>query len=65
MTVALVTVWNSIREVKDPFEFDMEHGIFLQTMQENPASSCVVRKHSVFTSSFGSNLRYILQSEWG
>ena len=46
MTVALVTVWTSIREVKDPSEFDMEHGIVLQTMQENPASSCVVRKDS-------------------
>ena len=46
VTVALVTVWSSIREVKDPFEFDIQHGIVPQTMQENPASSCVVRKDS-------------------
>ena len=46
MTVAFVTVWSSIREVNDPFEFDIEHGIVPQTMQENQASSCVVRKDS-------------------
>ena len=46
VTVALVTVWSSIRELKDPFEFDMEHGIVPQTMQENLASSCIVRKDS-------------------
>ena len=46
MTVALATVWSSIREVKAPCEFDMEYGIVLQIMQGNHASSRVVREDS-------------------
>ena len=36
--VFLGTLWNSIKEVKPPFLFDVEHGIALEAMQRNRAS---------------------------
>ena len=35
----LGTLWSSIKEVKAPFLFDGEHGLALQAMQGNRASS--------------------------
>ena len=32
-------LWSSINEVKPPFVFDVEHGISLEVMQKNRASS--------------------------
>ena len=37
----LGTLWSSIKEVKPPFEFDVEHGIALEAMQGNQASFCI------------------------
>ena len=39
MRVILRTLWSSIKEVKAPFVFDMEHGIALEAMQGTRASS--------------------------
>ena len=39
VTVFLGTLWSSIKEVKAPFMFDMEHGIALHAMPVNQASS--------------------------
>ena len=33
------TLWSSVKEVKAPFLFDVEHGIALQAMHVNQASS--------------------------
>ena len=41
MTVLLVTLWSSIKEVKAPFLGDGEHGNALHVMQGNRASSSV------------------------
>ena len=40
MTVLLVTLWSFVNEVKPPLVFDVEHGIALEVMQGNRASSC-------------------------
>ena len=61
MTVFLGTLWSSIKEVKAPFEFDVEHGILLHTMQWNRASSHGEEEVSWFFSSWGRNLGYILE----
>ena len=37
----LVSLWSSIKEVKPPLVFDVEHGIALVAMQGNRASSCI------------------------
>ena len=39
VTVFFWTLCSSIKEVKDPFVFDVEDGIALQAMQVNHASS--------------------------
>ena len=39
VTVFLGTLWSSIKEVKPPFVFDVEHRIALEAMQGNRASS--------------------------
>ena len=54
MTVFLGTLWNSIKEVKPPFMFDVEHGIALEAMQGNRASS----------RSEGGNLMIFLELQW-
>ena len=54
MTVFLGTLWNSIKEVKPPFVFDVEHGIALEAMQGNRASS----------RSEGGHLMVILKLQW-
>ena len=41
VTVFLGTLWSSIKEVKPPFVFDVEHRIALEAMQGNRASSCI------------------------
>ena len=41
MTVFLGTLWSSTKEDKPPFVFDVEHGIVLEAMQGNRASSCI------------------------
>ena len=54
MTVFLETLWSSIKEVKPPFVFYVEHGIALEAMQGNRASS-----HSE-----GRNLMVFLELRW-
>ena len=54
MTVFLETLWSSIKEVKPPFVFYVEHGIALEAMQGNRASS-----HSE-----GRNLMVFLKLLW-
>ena len=39
MTVFLGIFWSSLKEVKPPLVFDVEHGIALDAMQGNWASS--------------------------
>ena len=38
LTVFLVTLWSSIKQIKAPYMFDEEHGVALHTMQGNWAS---------------------------
>ena len=66
MRVILGTLWNAIREVKAPFVFDVEHGIALHAMQGNRASSHGEGEVSLFFSSCGRNVLYILELrlEW-
>ena len=54
MTVFLGIVWSSIKEVKPPFVFDVEHGIALEAIQGNQALS-----HSE-----GGNLMVFLELWW-
>ena len=65
MTVFLGTLWIALKEVKDPFMFDVEHGIALPTMQGNQASSRGEGEVSWFFSSCGRNLGYILEFRRG
>ena len=54
MTVFLGTLWSSIKEVKPPFVFDVEHRIALEAMQGNRASS----------RGEGGNLMVFLELRW-
>ena len=65
MTVFLGTLWSSINEVKAPSLFDMDHRIALHDMQRNWTSSHGEWKFSLFFSSCGRNLGYILELQWG
>ena len=65
MTVFLGTLSTSIKEVKAPFEFDVEHGILLHALQWNWASSHGEGEVSWFFSSWGRNLGYILELRRG
>ena len=56
MTVFLGTLWSSIKEFKPPFMFDVEHGIALEAMQGNQASSCIESGIFWFYSSCGRKL---------
>ena len=56
VTVFFWTLWSSIKEVKDPFVFDVEDGIALQAMQVNQASSSGEGYVSWFFSCCGRNL---------
>ena len=51
---------SSIKEVKSPFMFDVEHGIPLQAMQVNRASSRGEWEVSCIFSSCGQNLHFVL-----
>ena len=61
MTVILGTPWSSIKEVKAPFVFDVEHGIALHAVQISRASSRSEGKVSLFFSSCGRNLGFPFQ----
>ena len=61
MTVFLGTLWSSIKEVKAPFMFDVEHGIALHAMQVNWAASRGEGEVSWFFSSSGRNLGFLLE----
>ena len=57
----LETLWSSIKVVKAPVLFDVEHGIALRTMQGNRASPQGEFKVSWVFSSCSRNLGYILE----
>ena len=61
MTVLLGTLWNSIKQIDDPYVLDWENAIALDTMQGNPASSHGEGKVSWVFSSCGRHLGYILE----
>ena len=65
VTVFLGTLWSSIKEVKAPFVFDMEHGLALQAMQENRASAHCEAEVSWFFLSCGGNLGNVLELRRG
>ena len=54
VTVFLGTLWSSIKEVRAPFVFDVEHGIAQHAMQLNRGSS----------RSEGSSLMVFLELQW-
>ena len=62
----LRTLWNSIKEIQDPFLFDGEHRIALHALQGNRDSSLCEGEVSRFFSSCGRNLGYNLEfcREW-
>ena len=65
MTVFLGTLWSTVKEVKAPFELDVEQGMALQTMQLNLASSHGEGEVSLFFSSCGRNLWFLLEERQG
>ena len=65
MTVFLGTLWISIKEVKAPYLFDVEHGIALQATQVNRASSHSEGEVSWFFSNCGRILGFPLELRRG
>ena len=65
VTVFLGILWSSIKQIKAPYVFDWEHGITLYAMQGNRDSSRFEGEVSWSFSSFGGNLRYILELRRG
>ena len=65
MRVFLGTLWSAIKEVKAPSVFDVEHGIVLQAMKWNRASSRRECEVAWFFSSCNGNLGYILELQRG
>ena len=61
MTVLLGTLWSSIKQIENPYVFDWENAIALDTMQGNRASYHNEGKVSCVFSSCGRNLGYILE----
>ena len=61
MTVLLVTLWISIKQIEAPYVFDWENAIALDTMQGYRASSRRKGNVSWGFSSCGRNLGYILE----
>ena len=59
--VFLVTLWSSIKEVEASFLLDEVHGMAMHAVQWNRASSCGEGEVSLFFSSCGRNLGYILK----
>ena len=64
MTVVLVTLWCSIRQIEAPYVFVWEHGIALHPMEGIQASSPAEGDVSWDFSSCGRNLGYILELQW-
>ena len=64
VTVFLGTLWCSIKQIEAPYVFDWEHGIALQAMQGNRASSPGEWDISWDFLSSGRNMGYILESQW-
>ena len=66
MTVFLVTLWCSIKQIEAPYGFDCEYGIALHAMQGILASSPAEGDVSLDFSSCGPNRGYILelQQKW-
>ena len=60
VTVFLVTLWSSFKQIKATNVFDWEHGIALPAMQGHQVSSRGKGEFSRYLSSFGRNLGYIL-----
>ena len=56
VTMFLWTLWDSMKKIKAPYEFDWEHGIALHAMQGNRASSLSEGEVSWFFSSCGGKL---------
>ena len=54
-----------MKQIKAPYVFDMEHGIPLNAVQGNQASSHGEREISLFFSSCVENLGYILEFQRG
>ena len=65
MTVLLGTLWSAIKQIEDPYVFDWENAIALDTMQGNRASSRRERKVSLVFSSCDRNLGYSLELRRG
>ena len=60
----LGTLWSSTKEVKPPFLFDVEHGIALEEMEWNRASSCVEGESYGLPQVVGGNSCFLL-SKYG
>ena len=65
MTVLLVTLWITVKQIEAPYVFDWENATALDTMQGNRASSPREGKVSWVFSSCGRNLEYILELQRG
>ena len=61
MTVFLGTLWSSNKQIKAPYVFDWEHGIAMQAMKGNRASSRSEGEVSWFFSTCGGHQVYILE----
>ena len=61
MTVLLGTLWSSVKQIEDPYMFDCENAIALDTMLGNQASSRREGTVSWVFSSCGRHLGYILE----
>ena len=61
MTVFLGTLSSSVKHIEDPYVFDWENAIALDTMQGNRASSLGEGKVTYVFSCCGRNLGYILE----
>ena len=65
VTVFLVILLSSIREIEVPYVFDWKHGTPQHEMQGNRASSCGEGEVSLVFSSCGKHLVYILELRRG
>ena len=65
MTVLLGTLWSSNKQIDTPSLFGWKNAIALHAMQLNQGSSVVEAEVSWFLSSYGGNLCYMLEFQWG
>ena len=56
-----MTLWSSIKQIKDPYVFYWEHGIAVHARQGIRDSSLSEGEVSLFSSSGSENLGYILE----